>query len=96
MNKNTFSGSEISKKLHNFYSKTAENNILEIGCFEEGLLSTIFFADNFLDNPNSTLTCVNDHPINLNCKNVDKITVLSTDEFFNYKKNVQLYIYYQQ
>ena len=32
------------------------NTILEIGCFEG--LSSVFFADNFLEHPNSSLTCV--------------------------------------
>jgi predicted O-methyltransferase YrrM len=61
MNKYTYSqgwflGSEIHNKLFQFLDKSKENKILEIGCFEG--LSSVFFADNFLDNKNSTLTCV--------------------------------------
>ena len=51
-----FIGSEINNNLFRFLDKSKENKILEIGCFEG--LSSVFFADNFLDNPNSTLTCV--------------------------------------
>ena len=57
--------------LFQFLDKSTENKILEIGCFEG--LSSVFFADNFIDNPNSSLTCVdpfliinnNDHKIYL-------------------------------
>ena len=51
-----FIDSDIHKGLDGFVTKTAENRILEIGCFEG--LSSIFFADNFIDHPNSILTCV--------------------------------------
>ena len=48
--------SEIRRNLSNVLDQTKENRILEIGCFEG--LSSVFFADNFLNNPNSSLTCV--------------------------------------
>ena len=51
-----FMNSEIKYNLANFLDKSKENNMLEIGCFEG--LSSVFFADNFLSNPNSKLTCV--------------------------------------
>jgi predicted O-methyltransferase YrrM len=51
-----FFGSEIQKSLDKFLDKSKENNILEIGCFEG--LSSVFFADNFIDNPHSSLICV--------------------------------------
>lgn len=51
-----FLESEIKKKILNFLDKTKKHNILEIGCFEG--LSSVFFADNLLDDINSTLTCV--------------------------------------
>lgn len=50
-----FLGSEIKDCLANFLDKTTENKILEIGCFEG--LSSVFFADNFLENSKSSLTC---------------------------------------
>ena len=51
-----FMDSEIKKYLEFFCDKSKENKILEIGCFEG--LSSVFFADNFIDNLNSCLTCV--------------------------------------
>ena len=51
-----FLNSEIRNELFKFLDKLKQNRILEIGCFEG--LSSIFFADNFLDNPKSSLTCV--------------------------------------
>lgn len=51
-----FINSEISINLEYFLDKSKENRILEIGCYEG--LSSVFFADNFLDHPNSKMTCV--------------------------------------
>ncbi len=48
--------SEIRSKLYNYLNKSTKNNILEIGCFEG--LSSVFFADTFIDDPHSSLTCV--------------------------------------
>jgi len=78
--KEWFIGSDIANNLFRFLDNSIENKILEIGCFEG--LSSVFFADNFIDNSNSTLTCVdpflsiinNDHSVFLqNCeeKNFD-------------------------
>jgi hypothetical protein len=63
--------------------KYSQSWFIEIGCFEG--LSSIFFVDNFIDNQQSSLTCVdpflnitdNDHSnylqnneeINFDCKN---------------------------
>jgi predicted O-methyltransferase YrrM len=51
-----FLDSEIRQRLDTFINKTQQNRMLEIGCYEG--LSSVFFADNFLDNSSSTLTCV--------------------------------------
>jgi len=51
-----FLDSEIRKSILNYLDNNTQNNILEIGCYE-GLSST-FFADNLLNHPQSTLTCV--------------------------------------
>ena len=51
-----FIESEINILLENFFDKSKDNKILEIGCFEG--LSSVFFADNFIDNEHSNLTCV--------------------------------------
>ena len=51
-----FIDSDIHKNLDTFFTRATENRILEIGCFEG--LSSVFFADNFINHPNSRLTCV--------------------------------------
>ena len=69
--KTWFINCELMSHLINFLDKSKENRILEIGCYEG--LSSVFFADNFIDNPHSSLTCVdpfltidyNDHSIYL-------------------------------
>jgi len=76
-----FINSEIQKNLIIFLDKSKQNNILEIGCFEG--LSSVFFADNFLDNPKSSLKCIdpfltinnNDHSQFL-ANNEEKILIL--------------------
>lgn len=51
-----FLGSEISHLAQEYISNERPNRILEIGCFEG--LSSVFFADNFLDHRESSLICV--------------------------------------
>jgi hypothetical protein len=67
-----------------------EYHILVIGCFEG--LSSVYFADHYLEHPNSTLTCINpnhdyfDYNISI-CKNKDKITIVDSlifDKTFNF------------
>ena len=65
-----FLHSEINIRLLEFINNSTINNVLEIGCFEG--LSSVFFADNILDNPNSTLTCVDPF------LNIDKIINIDT------------------
>jgi predicted O-methyltransferase YrrM len=80
-----FLGSEIQNSLINFLDKSKENKILEIGCFEG--LSSVFFADNFLDNPNSTLTCVDPF---LNIDNNDHRIFLQNNEEMNFDYNISI------
>ena len=69
--KTWFCHCELMCHLINLLDKSKENRILEIGCYEG--LSSVFFADNFIDNPHSSLTCVdpfltidnNDHGLHL-------------------------------
>jgi len=69
--------SELSTLLGSFLNKKDENHILEIGSFEG--MSSVYFADNFIDDPKSRLTCVdpflnitdNDHAGLLHNKNVE-------------------------
>ena len=54
--KNWFNKTEIKQNILNYVTNNKVNNILEIGCYEG--LSSVFFADNLLDHPESSLTCV--------------------------------------
>jgi predicted O-methyltransferase YrrM len=84
---NWFLGSEIKNKLENFLEKSQENKILEIGCFEG--LSSVFFADNFIDNSNSrlTLTCVDPF---LSIDNNDHKHLLMNNEEINFNYNISI------
>lgn len=78
-----FLDSEIKNKLVYFLDKSKENRILEIGCFEG--LSSIFFADNFLDNQHSCLTCVDPF---LTIDNNDHSSFLQNNEECNFDFNI--------
>lgn len=80
-----FLGSEIKKCLFQFLDKSKKNTILEIGCFEG--LSSVFFADNFLDNPNSSLTCVDPF---LTINNNDHKQFLQNNEEMNFDFNISI------
>ena len=77
--------SEIKNRLCEFLDKSKENRILEIGCFEG--LSSVFFADNFLDNPNSSLTCVDPF---LTINNNDHSAFLQNNEEMNFDFNISI------
>ena len=76
---------ELRYNVANFLDKSSENNILEIGCYEG--LSSVFFADNFLDNANSSLTCVDPF---LHIDNNDYCYLLQNDEEFNFDYNISI------
>jgi predicted O-methyltransferase YrrM len=80
-----FLDSEIKHRLSSFLDKSTENIMLEIGCFEG--LSSVFFADNFLDNPNSSLTCVDPF---LTVENNDHIDYLQNNEETNFDFNLSV------
>ena len=80
---NWFLGSEIKKYLFNFLDKFKENKILEIGWFEG--FSSVFFADNFIDNPESSLTCVDPF---LTINNNDHYQFLQNNEETNFDFNI--------
>jgi predicted O-methyltransferase YrrM len=75
--------SEIKNKLFQFLDNKKDNKILEIGCFEG--LSSVFFADNFIDNPDSSLTCVDPF---LNTDNNDHSIFLQNGEEMNFDNNI--------
>ena len=79
----------IDSELLELLDTSKEYHILVVGCFEG--LSSVFFADHFLEHPNSTLTCIDPHndsfDLNIHlCKNKDKITIVSCigDKRFNF------------
>jgi predicted O-methyltransferase YrrM len=80
-----FVNSEINKSLFQFLDKSKENKMLEIGCFEG--LSSVFFADNFIDNPNSSLTCVDPF---LTIDNNDHTQFLQNNEEMNFDFNISI------
>ena len=80
-----FIGSEVHRNLGKFLDKTKPNNILEIGSFEG--LSSVFFADNFLDIPNSSLTCVDPF---LTIDNNDHRQFLQNNEEKNFEYNISV------
>jgi len=71
--------------LKKFLDKSSENNILEIGCYEG--LSSVFFADNFIDNPHSSLTCVDPF---LTIDNNDHANLLQNGEELNFDYNISI------
>jgi predicted O-methyltransferase YrrM len=81
--KTWFTHCELKYNLINFLDKSKENRILEIGCYEG--LSSVFFADNFIDNPKSSLTCVDPF---LHIDNNDHQTLLQNDEELNFDYNI--------
>ena len=80
---NWFLNSEIKHNLVNYLDKSKENKILEIGCFEG--LSSVFFADNYLNNPISSLTCVDPF---LAINNNDHSQFLQNNEELNFDFNI--------
>ena len=80
-----FLGSEIKNNLFSFLDKSKENKILEIGCFEG--LSSVFFADNFIINPMSNLTCVDPF---LTIDNNDHSNFLQNNEEMNFDFNISI------
>jgi len=82
---NWFLGTAIKNELFQFLDKSKKNKMLEIGCFEG--LSSAFFADNFLDNPDSSLTCVDPF---LTINNNDHSQFLQNNEEMNFDYNISI------
>ena len=80
-----FSHSEIKYYLGTLLDKSKENHILEIGCYEG--LSSVFFADNFINNKDSTLTCIDPF---LNIDNNDHRYLLQNGEESNFDYNISM------
>ena len=82
---NWFLGSEIKRRLIDFLDDSKPNNILEIGCFEG--LSSVFFADYFINCSSSTLTCVDPF---LTINNNDHKLFLQNNEEINFDFNISV------
>ena len=80
-----FIGSEIKKELEKYLDKSTENKMLEIGCFEG--LSSCFFADNFLTNQHSRLTCIDPF---LTINSNDHKQFLQNNEEINFDFNISV------
>jgi predicted O-methyltransferase YrrM len=76
---------ELRYNVPSFLDKSKINNILEIGCYEG--LSSVFFADNFIDNPHSSLTCVDPF---LTIDNNDHGNLLQNGEELNFDYNISI------
>ncbi len=83
--KTWFLSSELKEKMTSYCVPHAVNNILEIGCFEG--LSSVYFADTFLDNEKSSLTCVDPF---LTISNNDHSELLTNDEEQNFDFNISV------
>ena len=83
--KNWFLSSEIRNHLQNFVNGSNEHRILEIGCYEG--LSSVYFADTLLNDPNSTLTCVDPF---LSIDNNDHLKYLENGEEKNFDHNISI------
>ena len=81
--KTWFLNSEIRHLLHKYLDTNITNKILEIGCYEG--LSSIFFADNFIDNEHSSLTLVDPF---LNINNNDHSIFLQNNEELTFDYNL--------
>jgi predicted O-methyltransferase YrrM len=80
-----FINSDVNRLLPQFLNPDDTHTILEIGCFE-GLSST-FFADIFLKNPDSSLTCVDPF---LSIPNNDHSQFLQNNEERNFDYNISV------
>jgi predicted O-methyltransferase YrrM len=79
-----FLDSECKQRLLHFLDQSKKTTVLEIGCFE-GLSST-FFADNILDHPDSSMTCVDPF---LTVDNNDHVQFLQNNEEAHFDYNIK-------
>jgi predicted O-methyltransferase YrrM len=79
-----FLNSELKQKIHHYLSPTEKHTILEIGCYEG--LSSVYFADHFLNHSESTLQCVDPY---MKLENNDHKELLSNKEEENFDYNMK-------
>ena len=82
---NWFGTSEIKQLLHLVLNPSNIIHMLEIGCYEGQ--STVFFSDNYLDNINSKLVCVDPF---LTIENNDHSQFLQNNQEMNFDHNIKL------
>jgi len=82
-----FVNSEIRKNLFRNISKNNKINMLEIGCFEG--LSSCAFSDNILNNPESTLDCVDPYILSGTNQEISSRNItLKTEQIFKHNINI--------
>lgn len=82
--KTWFLTSEIKKTLLNFVDKTKKHSVLEIGCYEG--LSSVFFAENLLNDSESSLVCVDPF---MSLSDNDHKEYLTNNEEANFDHNIR-------
>lgn len=80
-----FIGSGLNLLATKYVDTTKKNTILEIGCYEG--LSSVFLADNLLDHPDSSLTCVDPF---LTIDTNDHKDLLTNGEELNFDHNIKI------
>ncbi len=80
---NWFLRSEIYRSILKYMDRTQKNTVLEIGCYEG--LSSVYFADNLLDNTESSLTCVDPF---MTINDNDHSNLLMNNEERNFDYNI--------
>jgi predicted O-methyltransferase YrrM len=82
---NWFLSSEIYQFIKKWIDPLKKQNILEIGSYEGQ--SSVFFADSFLDHPESTLMCVDPF---LSMANNDHTNLLANNEEEHFLHNISI------
>ena len=80
-----FLGSEIKRDILKYVIPSTKKSILEIGCYEG--LSSVFFADNLLSHPESSLVCVDPF---MTLETNDHREFLNNDEEQNFDFNIEI------
>jgi hypothetical protein len=80
---NWFLNSDIRKLLLKYIKQDVKHSILEIGCFEG--LSSVFFADNLLNHPESSMICVDPF---MSIETNDHKEFLNNNEEMNFDYNI--------
>jgi len=80
-----FSNCDINRRIKEFVDCNQKHIILEIGCYEG--MSSMFFADNLLNHPDSRMVCVDPF---LSIDNNDHVTLLQNNQESNFDHNISV------